>query len=43
MNLYIFLKMLLFQSGAIKIKDLSIPELIGIMDTSLACLVGIVI
>lgn len=35
--------MLLFQSSAIKIKDLSIPELIGIMDTSLACLVGIVI
>uniref|UniRef100_A0A8W8N8N6 Protein MAK10 homolog n=1 Tax=Magallana gigas TaxID=29159 RepID=A0A8W8N8N6_MAGGI len=27
------------ESGAIKIKDLSIPELIGIMDTSLACLV----
>lgn len=29
-----------FQEGAIKVKDLSLPELIGIIDTCFCCLVS---
>lgn len=38
-RLYIVLLRLL-QEGAIKVKDLSLPELIGIIDTCFCCLVS---